>query len=322
MTDQGNATQPAHPFDPAKRLRTIRGVGVYMPAWDRLAWLRSDHPEAEMEQEHVRIDADIAIFRTTIKIPDGGSAVGYGSETAGDFRDYIEKAATKSMARALSALGYGTKDVERGEALADAPVNFPPRQPARPPGNGPQEAPRPPLGQQVDRQTPQDPRDVDAKAQEAAARDRDRGERPEPQANGSQRATGRPGAPQGQAQQAGMNTTGKIGQAGVNMLRETARSVGLENMDILRAVVQAAYGVQGGQLTTDQARELEAFLKDDDNAGIGWDVLGTAFRKVSGASGDEELGAAMDEARAQNVRYDGVFAQACERAANRLGIAD
>lgn len=295
MTDQGNATQPAHPFDPAKRLRTIRGVGVYMPAWDRLAWLRSDHPEAEMEQEHVRIDADIAIFRTTIKIPDGGSAVGYGSETAGDFRDYIEKAATKSMARALSALGYGTKDVERGEALADAPVNFPPRQPARPPGNGPQEA---------------------------AARDRDRGERPEPQANGSQRATGRPGAPQGQAQQAGMNTTGKIGQAGVNMLRETARSVGLENMDILRAVVQAAYGVQGGQLTTDQARELEAFLKDDDNAGIGWDVLGTAFRKVSGASGDEELGAAMDEARAQNVRYDGVFAQACERAANRLGIAD
>src|SRR3546814_7260726 len=36
-------------------------------------------------------------------------ATGYGSETPKDFGDYIEKAETKAIGRALGALGFGTQ---------------------------------------------------------------------------------------------------------------------------------------------------------------------------------------------------------------------
>jgi hypothetical protein len=47
--------------------------------------------------------------RVGVSIPDGGSATGWGSESAGDFRDFLEKAETKAIGRALAALGYGTQ---------------------------------------------------------------------------------------------------------------------------------------------------------------------------------------------------------------------
>lgn len=44
--------------------------------------------------------------------PAGAEATGHGSETPRDFSDYIEKAETKAIGRALAALGYGTQFVE------------------------------------------------------------------------------------------------------------------------------------------------------------------------------------------------------------------
>jgi hypothetical protein len=61
--------------------------------------------------EHVEISPDSAIFRATVTIPGAGSATDYGSETPKDFGDYIEKAATKALGRALAQLGYGTQFV-------------------------------------------------------------------------------------------------------------------------------------------------------------------------------------------------------------------
>ena len=49
----------------------------------------------------------------------------YGSETAKDFPDYAEKASTKSLGRALLALGYGTAfapEMDEGERVVDTPV--------------------------------------------------------------------------------------------------------------------------------------------------------------------------------------------------------
>ena len=66
----------------------------------------------------------MAIFKATVTVPSGGKATGYGSETASDFPDFIEKAETKAIGRALNALGYGAQfgDFQRQEdPVPDSP---------------------------------------------------------------------------------------------------------------------------------------------------------------------------------------------------------
>lgn len=109
-------------FDPGKHLRELRGRGgpsQYLDVKWRLVWLRSAHPEAQITTEHISITDSAAIFRAVVVLPGGGSATGYGSETAADFGDFIEKAETKAIGRALAALGYGTQFV--GEELDEQP---------------------------------------------------------------------------------------------------------------------------------------------------------------------------------------------------------
>ena len=83
-------------FDPARYLRTIkvrgRGEQTYLPVAARLLWLRADHPQAQVVTEALRLDDKGAVFKATVTLPEGGIAVGHGSETAGDFGDFIEKA--------------------------------------------------------------------------------------------------------------------------------------------------------------------------------------------------------------------------------------
>ena len=110
-------------FDPTPYLRQLRGRAGgqdYLDVKWRLLWLRREHPDAEIVTEHVQIDPTIAIFKATVTLPTGGKATGYGSETAGDFGDFIEKAETKAIGRALNALGYGAQFGERGADEADA----------------------------------------------------------------------------------------------------------------------------------------------------------------------------------------------------------
>jgi hypothetical protein len=105
-------------FDPTPYLRQLRGRGGaqdYLDVKWRLLWLRREHPDAEIVTEHIKIDDGSAIFRATVTLPAGGKATGYGSETAADFGDYIEKAETKAIGRALNALGYGAQFAEDAE---------------------------------------------------------------------------------------------------------------------------------------------------------------------------------------------------------------
>jgi hypothetical protein len=100
------------PFDPRPYLRTINTDGVqteYLDVRWRLAWLRTEHPGARITTEHVALNDDSAVFRAMVQIPGGGCATGYGSETRDDWDDFIEKAETKAIGRALAALGYGTQ---------------------------------------------------------------------------------------------------------------------------------------------------------------------------------------------------------------------
>ena len=87
-------------FDPTPYLRQLRGRGgngEYLDVKWRLLWLRKEHPDAEILTELVQYEPQLAIFKATVTLPTGGKATGYGSETANDFADFVEKAETKAI---------------------------------------------------------------------------------------------------------------------------------------------------------------------------------------------------------------------------------
>ena len=137
--------EPGSRFDPSRYVRQLRGKGGaadYLDIKWRLVWLRSEHPDAQIHTEHVTITDELAIFNAVVSIPGGGSASGYGSETARDFGDFIEKAETKSLGRALAALGYGTQfaqDFDEDDSIGAGPGADLPR--ARPMAARPEHAP-------------------------------------------------------------------------------------------------------------------------------------------------------------------------------------
>lgn len=110
-------------FDPVSHLTRVNGA-EYLEVKHRVAWLRAEHPDAELVTEMVEHDPQLAIFKATVTLPSGGKATGYGSETASDFPDFIEKAETKAIGRALAALGYGTQ-FAHDDGGARRPVDAP-----------------------------------------------------------------------------------------------------------------------------------------------------------------------------------------------------
>jgi hypothetical protein len=117
----------ATPFEPARYLTRVNGSDYLEVKW-RLVWMRDRYPDAAVETELMSHHDNVAVFRASVTLPNGGSATGWGSESAGDFRDYLEKAETKAIGRALAALGFGTQfcpDFEFGAAVGrvvDSPV--------------------------------------------------------------------------------------------------------------------------------------------------------------------------------------------------------
>ena len=119
-------------FDPKKYLKLIKvkggGTKMYLPAAARLTWLRAEQPTAKIVTEAIQLTEKSAIFKCTITLDNGAVAVSHGSETAGDFGDFYEKAETKSISRALGAIGYGTEDVDFDEETF-LPANAAPARP-------------------------------------------------------------------------------------------------------------------------------------------------------------------------------------------------
>lgn len=113
-------------FDPVQHLTKIKGQDYLEVKW-RIAWLRAEHPDAVLTTELHSHENGRAIFSANVQIPEGGSASGWGSETIDGFENYIEKAETKAIGRALAAVGFGTQfcdDFNDTGAIADAPVAF------------------------------------------------------------------------------------------------------------------------------------------------------------------------------------------------------
>lgn len=108
----------------------------------RIAWFRDRFPNGKITTSLEQFNGDTAVLRAEVIAVDGdgavcGSATGYGMETSSGFANFVEKAETKAIGRALGAMGFGTQfaddfaDAEDG-AIADAPVQ---RQSSRSNGN-------------------------------------------------------------------------------------------------------------------------------------------------------------------------------------------
>lgn len=155
MNDHQNEQQ-TRDFVPAEhliQLKSKQGSQDYLPVQWRLVWFRSECPHGTIETEEVEVNLDRVIeaeayvwnaekrrsekvtkqargyarFRAVVTDGKGGKATGTGSECAADFGDYIEKAETKAIGRALAALGYGTQfapELAESHRIVDAPVDF------------------------------------------------------------------------------------------------------------------------------------------------------------------------------------------------------
>lgn len=124
---EGQNEMSEQTFNATGRLRSIQGQ-AYLPASARKLWFIEENPSYEITTVAHTITPQIAVFTATVTIlADGGAvrrkATGWGSETPGDFGDYIEKAETKALSRALDNLGYGTAAaLDDDDVISDAPV--------------------------------------------------------------------------------------------------------------------------------------------------------------------------------------------------------
>jgi len=125
-------------FEPKRHLIKVQGGRMYLPVSARLIWFRNEHPDWGIETDPFVIDIErqYAIFRAKIYDADGKlMAVGTKQEDIRGFPDYIEKAETGAVGRALALCGFGTQfapeldEVDAGR-FADSP------QPLRQPQNG------------------------------------------------------------------------------------------------------------------------------------------------------------------------------------------
>ena len=153
--DNGREEQITRAFNPNDHVMQIKnrnGSADYLPVQWRLVWFREQCPEGSIETEMLHLELDreteeegyawnnetrrsekvikrangLAVFRAVVKDGKGGIATGTKSEKAASFPDYIEKAETGSIGRALAALGYGTQfapDLDEQHRIVDAPVD-------------------------------------------------------------------------------------------------------------------------------------------------------------------------------------------------------
>ena len=116
-------------FDFKRHLIKVQGGRTYLPVSARIVWFRQEHPDWSIETEAVEINHEkqYAIFRARICDGDGKlMATGTKKEDVKGFGDWIEKAETGSVGRALALCGFGTQfspDLDESTAgrFADSP---------------------------------------------------------------------------------------------------------------------------------------------------------------------------------------------------------
>ena len=146
-------TRTFNPNDHLMQIKNRNGSADYLPVQWRLVWFRSLCPEGVIETEMVHFDPNreteeegytwnnetrrservmkrangFVVFRAIITDGKGGKATATKSEKAASFSDYVEKAETGAIGRALAMLGFGTQftgdDFDEQHRIVDAPVD-------------------------------------------------------------------------------------------------------------------------------------------------------------------------------------------------------
>lgn len=114
-------------FNPAALLMNLKGKD-YLPVAARVLWFRKDHPiEEGWGIECKMIDGGyekgFAVYEAIVTDPTGRViASGQNVESKGGFGDFMQKAETGAIGRALGVCGYGTMAaLDEGEVV-DTPV--------------------------------------------------------------------------------------------------------------------------------------------------------------------------------------------------------
>jgi hypothetical protein len=98
----------------------------YLEVKYRLVWFREEHPDWSIETESTSGAQDYMVMKATIKDQSGRVlATAHKREDQKHFPDFMEKAETGAIGRALALVGYGTQfapEIEEGERIVDAPV--------------------------------------------------------------------------------------------------------------------------------------------------------------------------------------------------------
>lgn len=106
-------------------LLDMRGK-AYLEVKFRLVWFREEHPDWSIQTELVKMESDWALVKATISTPQGQiMSTSHKAESAKGFPDFLEKAETGSIGRALALIGYGTQfteDLDEGQRIVDSPV--------------------------------------------------------------------------------------------------------------------------------------------------------------------------------------------------------
>lgn len=104
----------------------IRGRS-YLEVKHRLVWFREVKPLWGIETHIIEVSKDSAIVNAVIKDEQGRIlATAHKHENKQGFGDFLEKAETGAIGRALALVGFGTQftgdELEEGERLADSPI--------------------------------------------------------------------------------------------------------------------------------------------------------------------------------------------------------
>jgi hypothetical protein len=154
--ENGRTEQRTRSFNPNEHLIQLKsrdGAKDYLPVQWRLVWFREQCPQGTIDTEEIEVDLDremeeevyswnnetrrsekvvkrakgYARYRAVVTDGKGGRATGTKSEKAVSFPDFIEKAETGAIGRALAGLGYGTQftgdELDEGYRIVDAPVD-------------------------------------------------------------------------------------------------------------------------------------------------------------------------------------------------------
>ncbi len=155
VSEQGREEQKKRSFNPndhVMQLKSRDGAKDYLPVQWRLVWFREQCPQGTIDTDEREIDLDreveeevyvwnnekrrsekvvkrakgYARFKAIVTDGKGGRATGTKSENAASFPDYVEKAETGAIGRALAALGYGTQfapELSEAHRIVDSPVD-------------------------------------------------------------------------------------------------------------------------------------------------------------------------------------------------------